>query len=616
MKPATASDMAVPSRWDRLLFFVVTLAFAIDTWRLLDILVARSPQGVPHVSVDRAVVIVGTIALLVFAGLRGQRAIAPREAFFIGAIAGALFFVRAIGCGLLDPTNIAWLMRADWATHYGGWAMFREAPWTWPLGTISTLMFPMGTSVVYTDSLPILALPLKLFDPILPRHFQYIGFWLALGFTLQGAFGALLVRRVSGNATTILVGALLLAYSPILLNRIGHDALDAHWLILAGIWLYFRDAIPLDRWREALPWWLLILCAALVHPYLTMMMLALAAAYAMRRVFVDHARSARDALLGIAIAVAIVILAWWMSGAFRVSLEDGSGGVPYGVFTFNMLSFFDSGGLSWFVPRIPGITQQQWEGSAYLGIGIIVLLAIALLDAVVRRRKPQWRKNWPLILIAVLLTVYAASTVIMLGPWKLLDWPSTAPLLSTFRASGRFIWVPYYLIIVAVIWQIVRVFPRASASLLMLALAAQSAESWYVHLHFAGLRSGLSWGATPEKLLTDADWSDVVRDRHHVTMMPPLSCGQSAGSYLPFQMLAIDHGMTFNSGYVARASAVATLAYCTQLAQDIAAEAFSGDDVYVVGPDLASKLRAAKNADCGDRDGYLVCVFPTSSPAK
>src|SRR5262249_32791455 len=142
---------------------------------------------------DACAITIALIAMIV-----AGRSAVPRArldgtlAFVVGAAAGFMFFAGTIGLALVDPTAIGWLLQGDWAQHYSGWAMFRHAPWHWPPGRMREIWYPVGTSIVYTDSLPLFALAMKPFSAWLPEPFQYIGAWLMTSFTLQGGFGALL----------------------------------------------------------------------------------------------------------------------------------------------------------------------------------------------------------------------------------------------------------------------------------------------------------------------------------------------------------------------------------------------------------------------------------------
>ena len=66
----------------------------------------------------------------------------------------------------------------------------------------------------------------------LPADFQYLGLWLLLCFTLQGALAARLVGRWVASPWVQVCGGALCVLLPTLLARVGHTALCSHWLIL------------------------------------------------------------------------------------------------------------------------------------------------------------------------------------------------------------------------------------------------------------------------------------------------------------------------------------------------------------------------------------------------
>ncbi len=145
----------------------------------------------------------------------------------------------------------------------------------------------------------------------------------------------------------------VLVRKPVLLNRLQHATLTAHWLILASLWLYFRPQPPQSLVREAWPWWCVTGISALVMPYLAMMVFAIFAAYWARRVWVDHARSIGATAIVAGIAISLMMALWWLSGALIIKYHDGGGGVVYGLYSFNLLGFINSFGMSRLLPMLP-----------------------------------------------------------------------------------------------------------------------------------------------------------------------------------------------------------------------------------------------------------------------
>ena len=96
--------------------------------------------------------------------------------FLIGTLIGAIIFIGMYGVKVLDVTYDDWLYRYefDHTQHYFGWRMYRNSGWHFPLGLCDTSIYPYFSSIVYTDSIPLL---FKAFSPILPDKFQYFGLY-------------------------------------------------------------------------------------------------------------------------------------------------------------------------------------------------------------------------------------------------------------------------------------------------------------------------------------------------------------------------------------------------------------------------------------------------------
>src|SRR5262249_13516267 len=163
--------------------------------------------------------------------------------------------------------------------------------------------------------------------------------------------------------------------------------------------------------------------------------------YWIRRTLVERARTLAETAAVSGIAAALMAALWWLCGAWIIHYKDGGGGTRYGVYSFNLLGFFDAAGASLLIPGVPRAHAAQYEGFAWLGRGVLALLAVLGAEALSRGRRPHLpRRHWPLAAIAILTVAYAASTVLTLGPWTLIDVPVRSPIFATFRASGRFIW--------------------------------------------------------------------------------------------------------------------------------------------------------------------------------
>jgi hypothetical protein len=77
----------------------------------------------------------------------------------------------------------------------------------------------------------------------------------------------------------------------------------------------------------------------------------------------------------------------------------------------------------------------------------------------------------------------------------------------------------------------------------------------------------------------------------------------------PFAYLAYRQGMTFNSGYVARANHDALIASCASLNASVRRGDLDPSTLYVVGPRSFDAVKqSGASIVCGKVDGHGVCV--------
>ena len=90
---------------------------------------------------------------------------------------GIFAFFLVVGGEVLNPQYTGWLMgRFDPIQHYLGWDFFRRSEWANPIGLSPTFGLDISSSIVYADSIPLMAIIFKVFDQILPLNFSTLGF--------------------------------------------------------------------------------------------------------------------------------------------------------------------------------------------------------------------------------------------------------------------------------------------------------------------------------------------------------------------------------------------------------------------------------------------------------
>ena len=387
--------------------------------------------------------------------------------FLSGLLLGSLLFVLVYGLNVLDVTNDSWIFSQpdpDIEQHYIGWCHFRHAPWRFPLGLVDSLSWPFSISILWTDSMPPVALFFKLFRSLLPKTFQYIGWYGLSSFALMGGFSCLLLEKVTGSGRIALAGSVAYILSfPIQQRMFYHTTLTAHWLIILALYLWISDFLKQDLRKVCLIWGLISLYAAMLHPYLWIMA-AMILCFSLLEELIITKKWLKPVLTGLS-CIASAVIGLWAIGAFYgdVKVKESSG-----VFEGNMNTFFNPMGEGALLINLPIQDGFQYEGYGYLGAGIILMAGFGLglmLYELAKRRKPlpDLIKNHLrafLIFIAGLLFFNMAifpkysfnDKIIFRFPMNdLLEL-----VLGIFRSNGRFIWPAAYIVMTFAFWAISR----------------------------------------------------------------------------------------------------------------------------------------------------------------
>lgn len=530
-------------------------------------------------------------------------------------LCGAAFAALIGGWGVLNPTEIDWVMNADWQYHFLGWHFFRGEPWQMPPGLITTYYAPVGTAIGYTDSIPIVALLLKPFSSMLPMPFQYLGLWLLLCFALQGAFGALITRVWTENGWLQVAGGALFVLVPTLLGRVGHPALASHWLVLWALWMYLVEPKGPAGWRMHLAFGVLV---GLIHPYLAAMGMLIVGALAVRRLL-ERAGPfpvrVLTATLPLAASVAGLVAGWWCSGLLSVSGTDDLVSTGLDQYSMNILAPVTPTGWSSLLPEQPLARQEQeFEGFQYLGAGLLALVPLAV-GVAIARRQYSWRAVVPLLVAVVVSAVYALSPRVTLGASVVTDFttPSMAQF-AIFRATGRFFWPAAYALVAAAIGVVVANFPpRIALAVLIATIALQVAD---LKGHYQLLRRGthgerfFTWPRT----LESPTWDVALPHYQRLLFYGPEQCGPAPVPFQHAALLAGIHGLSINTGHLARTDRAARLEYCHALRRDFDQGVVADDAIYLLTRDLYDRFRANAHRPvvCATLDRIPVCVTAAS----
>lgn len=504
---------------------------------------------------------------------------------------GVLAFFCVIGPQALDPQNIAWLEQGDPATHYLGWEYFRHSPWTFPLGLNPSYGLELGSSIIFSDSNPLLALLFKPFNAWLPATFQYFGLWLLACFVLQAWFAWKLLGLMTGNPLIRLLGTGLLVVSPPMFLRMGgHLSLSGHFLILAALYLALLPNLS----RRRLAWGALLAVTAMVHAYLLAMVALIWVADLLGKTF-SQQLTRRQGLLEGLLLFAVVSVCCWQAGYFAIADGAQSGG--FGLYRMNLLSPIDPAGWSFILPDLPK-ASGDYEGFNYLGLGVLLLVPLALI-AFLRNRQPlkdELRVRPWLLLALIGLWLFALSNQIGVGAHTFsYPLPKIAlKLANIFRASGRMFWPVLYALVLMVIFLLVRGYrPRIVVALLAVALTIQVIDT----------RNG--WmGLRNSKMITpSAEWPTPMRDPFwasaaaHYSKVRSLMPQNQSERWQVIAGFAATHGLKTDAVYLGRMSSKALDQARQKTQRMLESGQYDADSLYILDDSVLADAAKSINSE-------------------
>jgi hypothetical protein len=152
---------------------------------------------------------------------------------------GVIAFIAVVGLGILNPRNVDWLLADfDMTLEYLGWAFYRNGPWTFPIGLNPNFGLDISSSIIYSNSMPLLAMVFKPFSGLLGEPFQFWGLWILLCFVLQAWMAWVLLGLITKDIWIKSFATGLLLFSPPMFSQIGfHNSTVGHFPILAALYL-------------------------------------------------------------------------------------------------------------------------------------------------------------------------------------------------------------------------------------------------------------------------------------------------------------------------------------------------------------------------------------------
>jgi hypothetical protein len=304
----------------------------------------------------------------------------------LAGLAAVLLFMLMYGFAVINPHYTAWVLDPDKDIYqaYLGWRAFRISEWRFPWGLYDCFSYPETNSIIFTDSIPGLALFFKLFRDYLPQDFQYFGMWTVFCYFMNAALAARILQKHTDSRAAAVIGAIFFSFVPSLLLRTTvHAALTGQWLVILALTSLFFYR---ERYRRPLPalgfWLLMGILAASVHMYFVLICGIVLSGYCLCSIVdrknIWNALRCFIAYIGSALLV-IAALGGFSAGMGTERVTE----LGYGEYSFNLNSLWNARdkapkGILSLLRKLPWVDEaKQAEGFSYLGLGILLMLVIA-----------------------------------------------------------------------------------------------------------------------------------------------------------------------------------------------------------------------------------------------
>ena len=529
--------------------------------------------------------------------------------FYLSLAIGLALFAYIVGIEIVDFGNIYWLIDCpiicDAQQHLLGWLFFRETDiLQFPLLKNTSFGLYTGSSLIYTDSLPIFAIIFKFFSSFLEFQFQYFGLWVLACFALQAIIADKVLKIYIDDNKFRAISIIFFCISPIFLNKLffSHLALASHWIILLGLYVYLSSKFSLLRW------FLLITLSALVHGYYIgfisiIFIMAVVKEYLQNKVSL---RPAKTILFYFSyLGVLLYSLGYFMIGG-------GFSNHGFGKFKMNLNALFDpmaevTLSASQIFPELetPSINSGfgDYEGYNFLGSGIIFLLIIVIPICIYYFKQISKSllapTNLTIMIFFILITLYAISNNIFIGNLELFsyDMPSFTKIITkTFRSSGRFFWINYYLIYIFIFVMIYRYCKNFKYPILVIFLLIQliDMQPTFKQVGNVFYKNKNNYASIYNRniKLKNSIWEEYAKKYKKIIYVVPTRFPKE---YFPLAYFAAKNKLQTNFGYFSRVNKKNVKKHNLLLLEKVKENNFDKDSIYVFFDNASWETAREKN---------------------
>ena len=142
-----------------------------------------------------------------------------KKFFFENRINFLFLFISLIclvglqGMENISPLDIEWAhtvnkFNRDPALYQTAWYFFLNDIWRFPLGSNPNYGMGISSSIVISDTIPILSFFFKSLKSFIPNNFQYFTFWFFVCFYLQLFFSFKILKKFTNSVPYSLIGSI------------------------------------------------------------------------------------------------------------------------------------------------------------------------------------------------------------------------------------------------------------------------------------------------------------------------------------------------------------------------------------------------------------------------
>ncbi len=168
-----------------------------------------------------------------------------------------------LGSNNISPVSGEWMLHGDAALDLVEWRYFFSDEWRFPIGLNPNYGSGQGSSIIYSGSVPLLAIFFKIIKNFLPGNFHFFSIWIFICFLFQSLFSYLIIKKFTKDNTYALIASIFFITAPVFIKTVGiHIALFGQWLVLLSAYI-------LSTHNKKSYWVFVILLSSSVHFYFT-----------------------------------------------------------------------------------------------------------------------------------------------------------------------------------------------------------------------------------------------------------------------------------------------------------------------------------------------------------